>query len=263
MRFAFARNPALVASISPFDFVATNRSFIKIFGNLLEHWEHLNIRRSARAGGVSLSEFQTRAAFRVELRPRRLNTPRAAGLAAARLVPIDEITLASVRALQQLHSDYLVRCVKSDGRMIYLYHPSRGSEDRSRNNAIRQWMATRSLIRIWQQRGSSELLQKVRKNVEYNLSTMYAGDGAMGVILDGKKVKLGAVALAALALAEAPFAADFAPVRDRLAATIDFLWQPDGACFALSTGPRSGTTARTSTPGEAALVLGQANHCNA
>ena len=75
--------------------------------------------------------------------------------------------------------------------MVYLYHPSRGSEDRTRNNTIRQWMATRSLIRVWQQRGSNELLQTVRKNIDYNLKTMYAEEGELGLILETEQGQAG------------------------------------------------------------------------
>ena len=215
------RDPALVVLISPFDFVASNRSFIKMLGNSIGPWG-LTV-EEARAGGVTLSEFETRR-FRIDLG--RDDAPAVPLVRGTRLVPLEEVTLASVARLQELLSDYLVRSVQADGRMVYLYHPSRGSEDRTRNNAIRQWMATRSLIRVWQQRGSNELLQTVRKNIDYNLKTMYAEEGEVGLILEKDKVKLGAVALAALALTESPFADEFASVRDRLATTVDLLWRP-------------------------------------
>ena len=236
------RDPTLVVLVSPFDFVASNRSFIKILRNAIEPWG-LTV-EEARAGGVRLREFETRR-FRIELG--RDDAPVVPLVRGTRLVPIEEVTPASVAKLQELLGDYLVRSVKADGRMVYLYHPSRGTEDRTRNNAIRQWMATRSLIRVWHRRGSDEMLRTVRKNIVYNLKTMYAEEGELGLILEQDKVKLGALALAALALTESPFADEFATVRDRLATTIDRLWGRT-ARSAPSTDRHGATTARISTP---------------
>ena len=203
----------------------------------------------ARAGGVRVSEFETRR-FRIDLG--RDDAPAVPLVRGTRLVALEEITLAHVARLQELLSDYLIRSVQPDGRMVYLYHPSRGSEDRTRNNAIRQWMATRCLIRAWQQRGSDELLQTVRKNIDYNLKTMYAEEGELGLILEKDKVKLGAVALAALALTESPFADEFASVRDRLATTVDRLWTKDGA-FRTFYRPAERNDCQNFYPGEALL----------
>jgi aspartyl/asparaginyl beta-hydroxylase (cupin superfamily) len=241
------RDPARVVLISPFDFVASNRSFIKMLRNSVAPWG-LTV-EEARAGGVTVIEFETRR-FRLDLG--RDDAPVIPLVRGTRLVPLEEVTLASVSILQELLSDYLVRSVQPDGRMVYLYHPSRGSEDRTRNNTIRQWMATRSLIRIGQRRGSNELLQAVRKNIDYNLKTMYAEAGELGLILEKDKVKLGAVALAALALTESPFAGEFAPVRDRLATTVDSLWRPDGS-FRTFYRPAGRNDCQNFYPGEALL----------
>ncbi len=236
------RDPTLVVLVSPFDFVASNRSFIKILRNAIEPWG-LTV-DEARGGSIRLREFETRR-FRIDLG--RDDAPVVPLVRGTRLVSIEEIMPASVARLQELLGDYLVRSVKADGRMVYLYHPSRGTEDRTRNNAIRQWMATRSLIRVWHRRGSDELLQTVRKNIVYNLKTMYAEEGELGLILEQDKVKLGALALAALALTESPFADEFATVRDRLATTIDRLWGTT-VRSAPSTDRHGATTARISTP---------------
>jgi aspartyl/asparaginyl beta-hydroxylase (cupin superfamily) len=241
------RDPAQVVLISPFDFVASNRSLIKLLGRSIEPWG-LTI-EEARAGAVTLGEFETRR-FRIDLT--RDDAPVVPLSRGNRLVPLEEITLASVTRLQELLSDYLIRSVQADGRMIYLYHPSRGSEDQNRNNAIRQWMATRSLIRVWRQRGTSELLQTVRKNIDYNLKSMYVDDGELGLILEASKVKLGSIALAALALTESPFADEFGPILDRLARTVDFLWGQDGG-FRTFYRPEGRNDCQNFYPGEALL----------
>ena len=90
------RDPALVVLISPFDFVASNRSFIKILGNSIEPWG-LTV-EEARAGGVTLSEFETRR-FRIDLG--RDDAPVVPLVRGTRLVPLEEVTLASVATLQE------------------------------------------------------------------------------------------------------------------------------------------------------------------
>jgi Aspartyl/Asparaginyl beta-hydroxylase len=242
-----ASDPARFVLISPFDFVATNRSFNRILENSIAPWGLTQ--GDARAGGVTINEFETRR-FRIDLR--RDEAPVVPLARGTRLVPLAEITLASVTALRQLLADYLVRSVRGNGRMVYLYHPSRGSEDPTRTNAIRQWMATRALIRIGNGRRSSELLQTIRTNIDFNLKTMYAEEGDLGLIFEGEKVKLGALALAALALTESPFAAEFESVRDRLARTIDLLWGKDGA-FRTFYRPSERNDCQNFYPGEALL----------
>ncbi len=81
---------------------------------------------------------------------------------------------------------------------------------------------------------------------------MYAEEGGLGLILEQDKVKLGAVALAALALSESPFAHELATVRDRLATTVDLLWRQDGA-FRTFYRPVERNDCQNFYPGEALL----------
>jgi hypothetical protein len=240
-------DPSRVVLVSPFDFVAGNRSFAQILENSVRAWG-LTVEQ-ARAGAITLAEFETRR-FRLDLG--RDDAPLVPLVRGDRLVALEEIGPAFVATLQRLLGEYLVRSVQPDGRMAYLYHPSRGAEGQGRNNAIRQWMATRSLIRVWRRDGSDERLGTVRRNLEYNLGTMYAEEGEAGLILDNGKVKLGAVALAALALSESPFAAEHASVRDRLATTVDRLWNPDGS-FRTFYRPEGRNDCQNFYPGEALL----------
>jgi hypothetical protein len=92
----------------------------------------------------------------------------------------------------------------------------------------------------------------IRKNLDYNLRTMYVEEEGLGLINDDSKVKLGAVALAALALMECPFADEYVPLCNRLAATIDSLWSPDGA-FRSFYRPKDRNDCQNFYPGEALL----------
>ena len=158
-----------------------------------------------------------------------------------RLVPLEEVTLASVTRLQKLLGDYLVRSIRADGRMVYgWYHPSRGSEDRTRNNSIRQWMATRSPHPESRQRHQDpdELLRTIRRNIDYNLATMYAEEGEVGLILEKDKVKSWAPSPWPhwrRSPSRAVRGRVHATVRDRLATTVDLLWRQDGSFHAPST----------------------------
>ena len=76
-------------------------------------------------------------------------------------------------------SEYLVRSVQPDGRMVYLYHPSQQREDRTRDNSVRQWMATRALVAIKRQANAGDALSILRKNISYNLQTSYSEEGEL------------------------------------------------------------------------------------
>ncbi|MFV8818648.1 hypothetical protein [Haliea sp. E17] len=113
-----------------------------------------------------------------------------------------------------------------DGRMTYMYYPGSGRESHA-NNMIRQWMATLALVRLARVSGDGEDLAAARRNIEYNLAHFYRREGELGIIQYKGQVKLGAVALAALALLEMP-GDEYAAQLHSLVATTDLLWQDSG-----------------------------------
>ena len=240
--------PGEIVQIAPLAFVAQNRVFAKMLGDIATRYG-LTL-DEARAGGIRVREFDAEQ-FHVDLR--QFQAPAARLYRGRLLVPLADITRCSVESLERLLSRYLVQSVQSDGRMVYLYYPSRGEEELKRNNAIRQWMATRALIRIWQRTKADDLLPVLRKNLDYNLRTMYREEGDLGLIIDREKVKLGAVALAALALAESPFASEFAHLSSRLLRTVNALWTTTGE-FRTFYRPASRTDNQNFYPGEALLL---------
>jgi hypothetical protein len=145
------------------------------------------------------------------------------------IVPIDAVTLDNVTEFAKLASDWLVRQVQEDGRMLYLYFPSRGEESTG-NNMIRQWMATLALDRIAAFNGNdAALVQLTKKNILYNLEHFYVVENGLGLIDFQGEVKLGAMALAALALHEHPHSAEFSAQIDALTAGVESLWKKDGS----------------------------------
>jgi hypothetical protein len=137
--------------------------------------------------------------------------------------------------------------------MTYKYWPSRGEESTA-NNTIRQWMATIALGRTATVRADNDIHDLARQNIEYNLATFYETEGDLGLIVEADgDVKLGAVALAALALVEHPDRADFAAEESSLRRTVDALWQPDGS-FRTFHRPASRNDNQNFYPGEALLL---------
>jgi hypothetical protein len=146
-----------------------------------------------------------------------------------RLVTMEDVTQPRVQELQRLMGEWLTGAVHPDGRMTYKYWPSRGEESTS-NNMIRQWMATVALNRLAAARGGdADLHDLAARNIRYNLATFYRDDGDLGLIQYDGEVKLGAVALAALALIEHPHRAEFSHEEVALRRTVDALWQDDGS----------------------------------
>jgi hypothetical protein len=145
------------------------------------------------------------------------------------IVAIDAVTLDSVTEFAELASAWLVRLVQDDGRMLYLYFPSRGEESTG-NNMIRQWMATLALDRIAAFRGAdTSFVELTKKNILFNLDHFYVVENGLGLIDFQGEVKLGAIALAALALHEHPGHSEFKSEIEALSAGIETLWNEDGS----------------------------------
>jgi hypothetical protein len=171
-----------------------------------------------------------------------------------RLVAIEDIDEAKVREMERTLGDFVAKSVQKDGRMIYMWFPSRGTEDSKRNNQIRQWMATVSMCRTAKFRGDRKLVELAEHNIRYNLRKFYQASGNLGLIYEGKdKVKLGAVALATLALFEHPRREQFKRYEQRLWATIDYLWRESGE-FRTFFKPADRNDVQNFYPGEAQLA---------
>ncbi len=145
------------------------------------------------------------------------------------VVPVEAVTRPYVERLAALQGDWLLANLQPDGRLPYLYWPSRGEES-PLNNQLRQWMATRVLLRVVRARGTPAVAARADAHVRYNLARTYREDAqGHGLILDrGDAVKLGALALAWLALTEHPQPGPYAQPAAALLHTMDALWQPHG-----------------------------------
>lgn len=107
-------------------------------------------------------------------------------------------------------------------------------------------MGTLALGRFARWTGDPEALAAAERNLDYQLRTFYRAqpDGS-AVIEHGGSAKLGAAAIAGLALLEAPSTPERADALGRLARGIELLWRPSGA-FRTFTIRQTATTTRTS-----------------
>lgn len=170
------------------------------------------------------------------------------------LVEPSAVTQANTRVCADLMIEWLLTHLHDDGRMTYQWFPSTSSEDRG-NNMIRQWMATNALIQVARRREDPALWQRIAKNIDFNLASFYVERDGVGLIDETGQFKLGAIALAALAIVEHRDRARWAMHEAALRRTVDSLWHDDGhfESFWGRTTPREDNT-QNFYPGEA-LVL--------
>lgn len=171
----------------------------------------------------------------------------------ADVVGADSVTSDAAGKLADGMADWLFAQLGDDGRMVYEYFPSRGEEADS-NNMIRQWMATVAMTRLALAAQDPDLLARVAVNIDFNLSISYSEEDGLGLIADPDgDVKLGAVALAALAISQHPDRDRWQEQEAALRRTVDHLWHPDGA-FRTFYRPADRNDNQNFYPGEALLL---------
>jgi len=234
--------------IAPTEMVGQNLSFDKALGRLAER---AGLERSSVGGpGAPLRTFEADQMIVELLAPGPSTTLLYRGNT---LVPVETITRAFVQELADAQGNWLFANLQANGRLVYLYWPSRGQESPQRN-ALRLWMGSRALSRVAAARADPRLTERAEQNIRYHLAQFYQedGDGHGLIVEDDGDVKLGAMALAALALIEHPRRADFARQERALGKTVAALWQANGE-FRTFWRPKDRTDNVNFYPGEALL----------
>lgn len=174
--------------------------------------------------GIQLRAFYARQVL-VMLEPEPMAVPL---LRANEPMPQEAVDPGATWDLADGLGGWLVRNLGPDGRMTYRYDPYQAREPRG-NNMIRQWMATVCLGRWARFEEDEAVLDAFERNLAFNLAEFYEQDGEFGYIAYGGQAKLGAMALAALALVERGSRPGHATREAALLRTIDRLWNADGS----------------------------------
>ena len=115
----------------------------------------------------------------------------------------------------------------ASGKINYKYFPSRNSDSNS-NNMIRQFMANIALNRWANSKNDEELKEIAARALAYNLSSFYKKTDEIGVIEFRNKRKLGAAALAALAIFESQYRKSFESEEQALQNALLKQWDENG-----------------------------------
>lgn len=201
--------------------VASNRPNEKQLDELRERWTMTKEEFAA-------SEFHSFEADQLLVRLDRKPVEAVVMFRGNRVVDIGEVDQAATERLAVGMKDWLTTNLRADGRLTYMIYPASGREDKG-NNMIRQWMATNAMIRWAHDRKDAALFDRVEQNIDYNVAQFYSQDGALGRINEGAKVKLGAVALAGMAMYTHPKREKWATQIAGLRAMVDHLWHEDGS----------------------------------
>ncbi|MCP4608452.1 MAG: hypothetical protein GY845_07045 [Planctomycetes bacterium] len=162
-----------------------------------------------------------------------------------------EVTKENTQKTADAAIEWMFNNVHPHGRFTYKYWPSVGTESQAKN-MIRLWMATTALEKVAAERNDPRLWDVIERNIDYNLQQFYRQEGEYGLIEWEGKVKLGALAIAAMAIVEHPNREKWSRHEAAIRRTIDFLWKADGS-FNTFYKPKERNDNQNFYPGEALL----------
>lgn len=230
---------------SPTRMIAANRTFVKVITNFLEEIS-VPIETFGAEGGT-IRSFDARQFLVIIDR----SVSAVALHRGSQLVSDQACTGPLLVEMAHSMGQWLLNQVHSSGRITYKYWPSRGEESKA-NNMIRQFMANVCLIRYAQFTGRAEHLEIASRSLDYNLDSFFQRSSDIGFIVYQGKAKLGAAALATLAILEHPNREKYADNFQLLCAGIESLWSPDGS-FRTFYQPVDRNDNQNFYPGEALL----------
>ena len=203
--------------LAPTRMVAANLGFGRALEKFLE------------TRGVDAGAFRARGALRA-FSARQFLLPGGTGHSPVALVrgstPVEATPSADEDRAGDLATGigrWMTANLSADGALPYKYWPSRGEESPA-DNAIRRFLASLALARLGELRGSAAIRDAARRNLRFNLRRYFRDIGrGRGAIVERTGAKLGAAALAALAILESPAREEFHEELHMLAAGVDSL----------------------------------------
>lgn len=151
------------------------------------------------------------------------------------LFPVDGVNAASVIALRDANTDWILSHMHQNGSLPYMTpRPPHGP----RNQLSRQWLASRALAEMAAQGNDPAIIKSLLQNVHYNLSRyLVTQDDYAYFSAGGQRGYLAANAIAASALAIAKrYDESLTAPYEKIVKGILHYWQDDGQ-FTTTIGP--------------------------
>jgi hypothetical protein len=231
--------------VSPLQTIATNKQLAKFFAEKLEE-KRLSVNEFFAIGGklnlLNCKQFLLQCGKSA----RAMETYRG-----NRIIEADQPPGMLAERIISGISRWFMSNQDQEGALPYKYWPSSGRYSDS-DNPIRRFMASVAFNRMASAFDRHDMKAAARKNLDYNLRRFYRAENDQGLIAWNGSVKLGSLALAALAIIESPFAENWSEELKKLRQTIDALWQPSGA-FKTFLHPEDRNDNQNFYPGEALL----------
>ena len=167
------------------------------------------------------------------------------------VLPQAAVTAASVAEMAAAMQGWMVGQVAASGATTYKYWPASGTYSDA-NNMVRQFMGSACLALAAGR--DPAIVAAMERNFRHNFSTFYQNEGDIGVIDETGKVKLGAAAVAVMAILNRPDPAPYGSQLDRLTRFILMMQGGDGH-FRTFLRPEGRDDNQNFYPGEALLAL--------
>ena len=206
-----------IARLAPTRMLAANLGFERALGKFLEE------RRAGHSVFAAEGEMSAFSAEQYLLPSRNESRPVKLFRGSTLVDSTSSNDEARAMAVADGIGRWMLRNLSSDGALPYKYWPSRGTESPA-DNAIRRFLASMSLARLGELRGSAEIRGAARRNLRFNMARYFKDiGGGRGAIVERTGAKLGAAAVAGLAILGNPAREEFSEELTMLAAGIDSL----------------------------------------
>ena len=206
-----------VVRFAPTRMIASNFSFERALENFLEH---CGIRFDEFSAEGQLHSFTARQFLLPDPKKGR---PVSLFRGSTLVEPMPDRMPERAQALANGIGKWLMQNLSADGSLPYKYWPSQGKNSPA-DNAIRRFLGTLSLARLATLRRDRAMHDGAQRNLRCNLNRYFQdlGDGR-GAIVEETGAKLGAAALAGLAILECPDPEEFSREMVMLATGIESL----------------------------------------
>lgn len=210
--------------VLPIESIATNRPLMVTCERLL--LEAARDRPDRDVNRLECALFQT-----IDLWYRRNPVPQVRRLfRGSELVELADVTYERIGSALRLAVKWMLANLTPQGELPYKYWPSCGTFS-SANNAIRQFMSTWCLGAMSKYFSDQSIGTAASLNLSFNLNRHLQCQGDHAIINDDGAIKLGAIAIASIAIRHSPMRQELAMTEKQLNDTIMRLWNNNGRFY--------------------------------